>query len=127
MCPLRLQSSCRWAGPRSQAAVRGVVAAHSAAEEVSLRQCGRQLRNPAQFQAMWAALAAGSAARRTGVPLSAVDAKNCGFMEDEDVIELCATLPELRCASNSQQLPDIRDNNLSNLPVMRSYVRWRRC
>lgn len=98
---LCLQSCSRWAG-LSPAAGRGVVAAHFAAAEVSLRQCSKQLRHPAQFQALWAALAAGSAARRMGVPVSAVDAKNCGWIQDEDVIELCAALPKLRCASQQQ-------------------------
>ena len=94
-CP-RLLSSYRLAGP-SPDALRALVAAHPAAVEVSLFCWRRDTRNSAEFQAMWEALAAGSAARRAGVPVSVVDATQCQTLQDADVQALCATLPELRC------------------------------
>ncbi|KAK9841964.1 hypothetical protein WJX81_001509 [Elliptochloris bilobata] len=80
----------------SPAAVCGYVAAYAGAGEVSLRRCNLHLLQPHQLQVLWASLAAGSAARATGVPVSAVDATSCFGLSDDDVADLCAALPDLR-------------------------------
>lgn len=66
------------------------------------------LRHSHHYSALWAAIAAGSAARKGGAPVSAVDLKGCHGMGDQDVVALLAALPELRCGFIERACRDAR-------------------
>ncbi len=103
----------------SPGALRGMVAAHGGAGTVLLARAAPALRHSHHFSAVWAALAAGSAARPGGgAPISAVDLRGCAALASADVAALCAALPALRCARRREGW----DGDV--LGVVNAWARW---